>query len=141
MTHPRLWSLSKFCGLDGHEQGGLNAALVAARAALCESPRALKFAVICGAEMPAPNTEWSSLLHRLRDSPDASIETLHCLSRSAAAGSSDREEELAACVAPAAEILWHDGGNAMPGPSWWKESAGFPDRATGRTQHVAGMHG
>lgn len=127
-------------GVVGHEQGGLLAALVAARAALGVGPSPLEFAVICGAAMPEPGSEWEALLVRLRETrPEASIETLHCLSRSGSA--CEQGEQLAACFAPSAEILWHDGGNAMPGPSWWKESRGFPDRATGRSQYVAGMHG
>ena len=123
-------------GIVGHEQGGTLAAIVAARSALGLGPR-LGFAVLCGAAFPRPMEE---MFQTLRDSPDASIPTLHCLSTSDTASPCEQGEELAGCFA-SAEILWHDGGSAMPGRSWWKDSMGFPDRVSGRTQYTAGMYG
>lgn len=122
-------------GIVGHEQGATLAALVAARAALGEGPP-LKFAVICGAEMPAgPH---AALLERLKETPGASLpcslRTLHCI------GSVEREagEAVAACFG-AAELLFHERGAALPDRNWWEETRGFPERVTGGrywcTQH------
>ena len=58
--------------------------------------------------------------------------TLHCIGRADAG--SEEAEELAACFGPAAEVLWHDNGSAMPGRSWWELTRGFPERATGGVQ-------
>jgi hypothetical protein len=132
-------------GIIGHGQGGLVAAIVAARAALGEGPvgtasgkslsnTALQFAVICGATMPSDGP-YAALLHRLRDAGDGVlIQTLHCLSKT----DPNRPllgEELAACF-PAAELLWHDRGAAMPDRSWWKLTRAFPDRALGIRRYV-----
>ena len=68
------------------------------------------------------------------DSADASIKTLHCLSGADPASPSG--EELAACFAPSAELLWHERGIAMPDRSWWRETLAFPDRATGWKRYV-----
>jgi len=119
-------------GLVGHEQGATLAAIVAARSALGEGPP-LKFAVICGGEMPSAG-KYADLLHRLRDST-AAIPTLHCYDRSEGA----LAEELAACFAPSDEVLLHDRGVAMPDRNWWLETKGYPERITGGrywcTQH------
>lgn len=120
-------------GVIGHEQGATLAALVAARSALGEGSRPLKFAVLCGAEMPTQGP-YAELLQRLRDTPDASIPTLHCI------GSEDPQAEaLAACFGPQAEVLRHDKGSAMPGSDWWEQTRAFPERITGGrywcTQH------
>ena len=61
------------------------------------------------------------------------VQTLHTLSEADAA--SPLGEELAACF-PTAELLWHDGGSAMPGRSWWRTSHAFIDRATGVKRYV-----
>ena len=122
-------------GVIGHEQGATLAAVVAARSALGLTPP-LKFAVCCGAAMPT-HQPWVDLLQRLRDSPDASIPSLHCI------GTTDPDapacEELAACFGSAAEILTHDNGSGMPPASWWEETQGYPERVTGGrywvTQH------
>ena len=53
------------------------------------------------------------------------------MSKSDAVTPPEQAEELAACFGPSAEILWHDGGSAMPGLSWWEETKGFPERAIG----------
>lgn len=130
-------------GLVGHGQGGLVAAVVAARAALglgpvgtasskSLDPTALKFAVICGAAMPEAGT-YADLLRQMRDSRDAGIRTLHCLSEDDP--TSQLGKELAACF-PNAETLWHGRGAAMPDRSWWKETKAFPDRATGVYRYV-----
>ena len=129
-------------GIVGHEQGGLVAALVAARASLGVGPRCLQFAVISGAAMPDDKSGWAELLAELRDAPEApSVRTLHCLSQSNPVNSPERGVMLADCFGPSAEVLWHDRGKAMPGRSWWKETKGFPDRAVGREEYVAGMYG
>ena len=97
-------------------------------------------ALLSGAAMPEAGA-MATLLRAVRDKPEASkIKTLHCLSASNPVTPSELSEELAACF-PEAELLWHDNGKAMPGNTWWKESRGFPDRATGKTEYVAGMHG
>ena len=130
-------------GIIGHEQGGLVAAIVAARAALGEGPvasasatslsnTALKFAVICGASMPDAGP-YAELLCRLRDTFGRDIQTLHCLSE--ADPTHARGEELAACF-DGAEILWHGRGTAMPDKTWWKATQAFPDRATGVMRFV-----
>jgi pimeloyl-ACP methyl ester carboxylesterase len=130
-------------GIIGHEQGGLVAAIVAARAALGMGPvasasasslsgTALKFAVICGAGMPDAGP-YAALLGRMRDTPGADIQTLHCLSEADPAYT--RGEELASCFT-SAEILWHNRGTAMPDKSWWKATQAFPDRATGVMRFV-----
>ena len=119
--------------LVGLEQGGLVAAMVAARAALGESGSCsrLRAAVVCGAAMPA-SSQHAALLHRLRDgesngaSPSA-VPTLHCLSE--ADSVHPQGEELAACFGTSAEILWHDLGNALPSRQWWKDSDAFLERA------------
>ena len=122
-------------GVIGHEQGATVAALVAARSALGEGPP-LKFAVLCGGAMPTAG-RYAELLHRLRDSPGASIPTLHCIGNSD--GERAQAEELAACFGPLAEILRHDRGGAMPDRNWWEETKGYPERVTGGnrwcTQH------
>jgi len=123
----------QIAGIVGHEQGGLVAAIVAARAALGEGPLTLSFAIICGASMPAAKA-YTDLLHRLSDSPGASVPTLHCLSESDAASASGAE--LASCFEPTAEILWHTRGNAMPDRSWWKSTMAYPDRAVGFKRYV-----
>ena len=79
-------------GLVGFEEGGTVAAVVAARKAT-----RLKFAVICAAAMPT-DASHTALLNQLRDSPDATIPTLHCLSK--ADSMSAQGEALAACFAP-----------------------------------------
>lgn len=113
--------------LIGLEQGGLVAAIVAARAALGESSCSrLRAAIICGAAMP-DSPQHVDLLHRLRDAPDASLPTLHCLSESDAV--SPLGQELAACFGASAELLWHPLGNAMPSRYWWKDSDAFLERA------------
>ena len=91
--------------------------------------------------MPDPDTEWAALLHRLCGLDKASIPTLHCLSQSNTVNPPALGEDLAACFGTTAEVLWHAGGRSMPGKTWWKDSKGFPDRATGRSEYVAGMHG
>ena len=64
----------------------------------------------------------------MRDTPGASIPTLHCLSTADTINPPAKGEALAACFA-AAELLWHDGGNSMPGREWWRQSDAFMDRA------------
>ena len=108
-------------GLVGFEEGGTVAAVVAARKAT-----RLKFAVICAAAMPT-DASHTALLNQLRDSPDATIPTLHCLSK--ADSMSAQGEALAACFAPGGELLWHEGGAAMPPRDWWSLSGAFPERA------------
>ena len=111
-------------GIVGHEQGATLAAIVAARSALGEGPR-IKFAVLCGAAMPPP--PHAALLHRLRDDSAAgAVQTLHCISPT----DSD-SAAVAACFGQEAETLFHDGGGAMPGPGWWEETRGYPERVTG----------
>ena len=119
-------------GIIGHEQGATLAAIVSARSALGEGPP-LKFAVLCDASMPQAGP-YADLLIRLRDSPAASIPTLHCVSESDGV-SPGAAEELAACFT-GAEILYHDGGGAMPGPSWWELTKAFPERVTGGNRWV-----
>lgn len=132
----------QMAGIVGHEQGGLVAALVAARASLGVGPRCLQFAVISGAAMPHEESRWAELLTELRDATEApSVRTLHCLSESNPINSAELGAALADCFGPSAEILWHDRGKAMPGRSWWKETNGFLDRAVGRKEYVAGMYG
>ena len=132
----------QMAGIVGHEQGGLVAALVAARASLGVGPRCLQFAVISGAAMPDNESHWAELLTALRDAQEApSVRTLHCLSQSNPVTSPELGAKLADCFGSSAEILWHDRGKAMPGRSWWKETKGFPDRAVGRKEYVAGMYG
>ena len=127
-------------GIVGHEQGGLLAAVIAAKVALGMGPKTLKFAVISGAAMPQSGP-MATLLQAARDAPGASdIQTLHCLSTSNPVTPYALSEELAACF-PSSELLWHDNGKALPGNTWWKECNGFPDRATGRTEYVGGMYG
>jgi predicted esterase len=117
-------------GLIGHEQGATLAAIIAARAALGEGPP-LKFAVICGGYMPSAGPQ-AELLQRLRETSDVSIiPTLHCISSTDSFAPSAQAEQLAACFGPSAEILQHDGGSAMPGPEWWKQTKAFPERVTG----------
>lgn len=119
-------------GIVGHEQGATLAALVAARSALGDGPP-LKFAVICGAEMPASGP-YAELLNKLKETPDASIRTLHCI------GNVEREtgEAVAACFTDP-ELLFHERGAALPDRNWWEETRGFPERVTGGrnwcTQH------
>ena len=117
--------------LVGLEQGGLVAACVAARAALGEGLGAgrLRSAILCGTAMPAEGTECADLLHRMRDTEDASLPTLHCLSMSDTVSPAELGKELAACFGPSAELLWHGGGNAMPSRQWWKDSDAFLERA------------
>ena len=130
-------------GIVGHGQGGLVAACVAARAALGEgplctasakslSPSALKFAIVCGAQMPQSGP-YVDLLMRLQQSRDATIQSLHCMSQ--ADDASELSQELASCF-PSAELLWHDRGVAMPDKSWWKETRAFPDRCLGKMRYV-----
>jgi len=122
-------------GIVGHEQGATLAAIVAARSILGEGVP-LKFAVCCGAEMPTAGP-YADLLNRLRDL-GASMPTLHCISTTE---SIEATEELAACFAPSAEILRHGGGSAMPGPSWWEETQGYPERVTGGLSWVTQARG
>ena len=121
-------------GIIGHEQGAVVAALCAARSALGEGPP-LKFAILCGARMPTADA-YVELLHRLRDTPGASIPTLHCMSKTDGVHPSESAEELAACFAPSSEILWHERGSAMPPPGWWEQTRGFPERVTGGNRWV-----
>ena len=115
--------------LVGLEQGGLLAALVAARAALGESECSrLRCAVVCGAAMPSDGPH-ADLLRRLAATPGASLPTLHCLSKADTISPPELGQELAACFGPSAELLWHDLGNAMPSRSWWKDSDAFLERA------------
>ena len=79
--------------------------------------------------MPAEGTECADLLHRMRDTEDASLPTLHCLSMSDTVSPAELGKELAACFGPSAELLWHGGGNAMPSRQWWKDSDAFLERA------------
>ena len=90
--------------------------------------------------MPAGG-EYAELLHRLRDAHEASIPTLHCIGRSDAANPPERAEELASCFGPSAEVLWHDRGSAMPPKTWWEQTAGFPERATGGNRWVTQFSG
>mmetsp|Transcript_7166 Transcript_7166/g.12046 ORF Transcript_7166/g.12046 Transcript_7166/m.12046 type:complete len:243 (-) Transcript_7166:257-985(-) len=120
-------------GIIGHEQGGTLAAIVAARSALGEGVP-LKFAIICGAAMPIAGP-YAELLYRLRDSPSTSIPTLHCIGKSDGTNT-EQAEELAACFAPSAEVLWHTGGRAMPDRSWWEQTEGYPERVTGGNRWV-----
>lgn len=121
---------SQSVGLIGHEHGATMAAVVAALSALGEGPP-LKFAVICGAEMPDSGPV-ADLLLRLRDTPGAlSIPTLHCISESDPNCSPEKAAELASCFGASAEILRHDSGVAMPPPSWWEETCAFPERSIG----------
>lgn len=121
-------------GIVGLEQGGLVAAMVAARAALGESgcSSRLRAAVVCGAAMP-DSKQHADLLHRLRDTEEAALSTyvptLHCLSEADTVSPSERGEELAACFGPSAELLWHDLGNALPSRQWWRDSDAFLERA------------
>ena len=77
--------------------------------------------------MPAEGSECARLLGRLRDAQGASLPTLHCLSESDASCRSG--QELSACFGEAAELLWHDKGNAMPSRQWWRDSDAFLERA------------
>ena len=131
---------SQSVGIIGHEQGGTIAALVAARSALGLGPP-LKFAICCGASMP-DSGPYAELLHKLRDTADASIPTLHCISKSSGNDPlPERAEALAACFAPSAEILWHDRGSGMPPLSWWEQTRGFPERVTGGNRWVTQFAG
>ena len=116
-------------GLVGHEEGAVIAAAVAALSALGEGPP-LKFAVLCGAAMPESGPV-ADLLQRLRDTPGASIPTLHCISESDPNCPPESAEELAKCFGDSAEILRHDSGVGMPPPSWWEETQAFPERVIG----------
>ena len=127
-------------GVIGHEQGATMAALVAARSALGLGPP-LDFAIMCGASMPPEGGEYHELLQKLRETPSASIATLHCISESDAVHPPEQAEELAACFGPSAEVLWHDRGSAMPSRSWWKESQGFPEKASGGNRWVTQYEG
>jgi len=123
-------------GLIGHEQGATLAAIVAARAALGEGPP-LTFAVICGGCLPESGP-YADLLQRLRDTPDASIATLHCI------GNDEMQAEaeaLAACFGPSAEVLRHERGGAMPPRTWWEQTRGFPERVTGGNRWVTQFKG
>lgn len=121
-------------GIVGHEQGATAAAIVAARSALGEGVP-LTFAVICGAKIPTAGP-FAELFCRLRDSPESSVSTLHCIDTGPGSVSA---EQLAACFAPSAEILRHDRGGAMPDREWWEQTRGYPERITGGrnwcTQH------
>lgn len=117
-------------GIIGHEQGATLAAIVAARAALGEGP-ALKFVVVCGGTMPTG--KYAGVLERQRD--DSTVEpicSLHCFDKGMDGAKS--AEELAACFAPSAEILWHENGIALPAASWWEQTRAFPERVTGGKQ-------
>ena len=117
-------------GVVGLEQGGLVAALVAARAALGESDTGLRCAVVCGAAMPEDSPKHVELLHRLRDDTSgAALPTLHCLSKADTISPPASGKALAACFGPSAELLWHDRGNAMPSRMWWRDSDAFLERA------------
>lgn len=117
-------------GIIGHEQGATLAALVAARSSLGVGAP-LKFAVVCGASMPAEDSPYAELLRRLRETAGCEpIPTLHCLG-----GAAGGAEAVAACF-PNAELLRHDGGGAMPGPDWWAETTAFPERVTGGNRWV-----
>lgn len=115
-----------FAGLVGFDDGAALASLVAARAALGEGCTGLQFAVMCSSTLPKPN---EALLHRLRDSPDARLlPTLHCLSKAGTAGQSAQGEALAACF-PSAELMWHEGGHAMPPRDRLKSVVQFFERS------------
>ena len=102
-------------GVIGHEQGATVAALVAARSALGEGPCSLS----CIGPQPPAHQPWARR---------------HCIG-----GADASAEALAACFGTAAEVLRHERGGAMPGPSWWEETRGYPERITGGkywcTQH------
>ncbi|KAL1515960.1 hypothetical protein AB1Y20_002573 [Prymnesium parvum] len=121
-------------GIIGHEQGATLAAIIAARSALGDGPP-LKFAVLCGGAMPSA-APYAELLHRLRDTAEASIPTLHCIG-----GADGSAEALAACFGPTAEILRHDQGSAMPGPRWWEDTQGFPEKVIGGNRWVTQFRG
>ena len=126
-------------GIIGHEQGAVVAALCAARSALGEGAP-LKFAIICGARMPTADV-YVELLQRLRDTPGASIPTLHCMSKTDGVHPPESAEELATCFAPSAEILWHERGSAMPPRGWWEQTQAFPERVTGGNRWVTQFGG
>ena len=118
-------------GIIGFEQGGLVAALVAARAALGESScKRLRTAIVCSAAMPAEGSQYADLLSKLRDGKGASVvPTLHCLSKADSVSPWESGQELAGCFGPAAEVMWHDLGHAVPSRMWWRDSDAFLERA------------
>ena len=119
-------------GVIGHEQGALVAALVAARQQV-----PIKFAICCGVPaMPSTESRYGELL---RAQSGTSVATLHCISKQD--DSSSAAEEVAACFGPKAEVLWHGNGKALPGKSWWEETKGFPERATGGNRWVTQFGG
>ena len=63
-----------FAGLVGFSDGAALASIVAARAALGEGVTCLRFAVACSGAVPE---SYVPLLHRLRDTSEAQLPTLH----------------------------------------------------------------
>ena len=128
-------------GLIGHEQGATLAALVAARASLGLGPP-LKFAVVCGADMPTAGSLGADLLESLKKTmPEDAIPTLHCISSANTAVPTEDAKMLAARFGESAEILWHDNGAAMPSRTWWEETQGYPDRCIGSNRWVTQFTG
>ena len=117
-----------FCGLVGFSQGAILGSIIAARAALGEGVSGLRFAVLCSGAVPKP---YAPTLDRLRAAGGGgSVRTLHCLSAVDAMNPPEQGEALAAAFGPSAEVLWHDGGHAMPPPGEaLKRTAEFLDRA------------
>ena len=126
-------STGRFSGLMGLGQGALLAAIVAARAALGETsvPSSLQFAIICGGATPMP---FKPLLTRLRDTADAGLPTLHCLSAADANHPAELGEELASYFEPHAKLSWHSAGSALPPtasaewPEWRDQVVAFITR-------------
>lgn len=126
-----------FDGIVGFGEGGMVAAVIAARAALgeedCACADCLRFAVMCGAAVPTP---YEDLLQRLEASSCAPLPTVHCLSKADQKFASERGERLARFFGDDAMVTWHDGGHAMPSASDCKEVVKYVDDAAPETYRV-----
>ena len=104
-------------GILGFSQGAMLGAVVAARASLGEGKAAdyLKFAVICGACLPAPFEPLFSRLRDERGGAEALVPVLHCLSANDDMNPPELGESLAQCFGGSpSSLLWHDGGHVVP---------------------------
>jgi predicted esterase len=116
-------------GIVGHGQGAIVASVVAARAALgVEGSYPIQFVVCCGGAFPTPYDE---LLTRLAATPPGlrslELPTMHCLSTADEVFPSAEGERLAECFGDS-EILWHDGGSALPPKPECEEVIAWCDR-------------
>ena len=102
-------------GIVGFEQGGALAAIVAARSALGDGPP-LQFAVCIAAAAPRP---FAPLFQRLRDTPSASIPTMHCVSEADA--NHRAGVALADAFGPTAQLVWHENGRKMPPREFFRD--------------------